>query len=154
MNITQLKQGSLNGLRRQTNECLDNAYNKGYQVGYDIAIANAQETKEEWGKLQYDKGLEDFENLFINEHDYEQFFEDTYGSKEPDYNLYDLVAKYRAKKVLDDFKKWKEEKKKAEEVEKLVDTLRTVTEEYPKEIIVSALSEFGFEVDKLRDENE
>ena len=48
-----------------------------------------------------------------------------------------------------------EEKKKAEEVENyhiLVDTLRTVTEEYPKETIVSALSEFGFEVDKLREE--
>ena len=33
MNITQLKQGSLSGLRRQTNECIDSAYRKGYEDG-------------------------------------------------------------------------------------------------------------------------
>ena len=31
--LTQLHQGSLSGLRRQTNECLDNAYNKGFEDG-------------------------------------------------------------------------------------------------------------------------
>ena len=105
MNITQLKQGSLNGLRKQTNECLDAAYNKGYEEG-------AKNQDEVQYKNGYDNALEDFEKLFIHEHDYEQFFEDTYGSKDPDYNLYDLVAEYGAKKVLNDFKKWQEEKKK------------------------------------------
>lgn len=51
--------------------------------------------------------FEEFENLFIHKTDYKQFFKDTYGAKEPDYNLYDLVAKYGAKKVLDDFIHWK-----------------------------------------------
>lgn len=51
--------------------------------------------------------IEEFENLFIHEHDYKQFFKDTYGDKESDYNLYYLVAKYGAKKVLDDFMHWK-----------------------------------------------
>jgi hypothetical protein len=34
--------------------------------------------------------------------------------------LFDLVAKYGAKKVVNDFKKWQEEKKKAEEETKSV----------------------------------
>ena len=55
--------------------------------------------------------IEEFENLFIHEHDYKQFFKDVYGAKEPDYNLYDLVAKYGAKKVLDDFIRWGKNKK-------------------------------------------
>lgn len=43
MNVTQLRQGSLNGLRRQTNECLENAYNKGYKVGYNEEIAKQKD---------------------------------------------------------------------------------------------------------------
>lgn len=114
MNITQLKHGSLNGLRKQTNECLDAAYNKGYEEG-------AKNQDEVQYKNGYDNALEDFEKIFIHEHDYEQFFEDTYGSKDPDYNLYDLVAEYGAKKVLNDFKKWQEEKKKRDEEIKVGD---------------------------------
>jgi len=50
-NITQLKQGSLSGLRRQTNECLDSAYNKGYEDG----AKNQDEVQYQRG---YNKGLE------------------------------------------------------------------------------------------------
>lgn len=114
-NITQLKQGSLNGLYRQTNECLDSAYSKGFEEGNKIADKDLKEIQDSTYDVAYNKGVEDFENLFVYEHDYEQFFEDTYGSKDPDYNLFDLVVEYGAKKVLNDFKKWQEEKKKAEE---------------------------------------
>lgn len=102
-----------------------NEYQIGYRVGYDMGLLKQRDPR--FVPLQkcpvrledckaYKLGLEDFENLFVHEHDYEQFFENTYGSKEPDYNLYDLVAKYGAKKIIDDFKKWQEEKKKAEEI--------------------------------------
>jgi len=50
--ITQLKQGSLSGLRRQTNECLDSAYNKGYEDG----AKNQDEVQYQKG---YNKGFED-----------------------------------------------------------------------------------------------
>ena len=116
MNKTKLKQGSLKGLRKQTNECLDAAYNKGLEDGNKIADKDLKEIQDSTYDVAYNKGVEDFENLFVHEHDYEQFFEDTYGSKNPDYNLYDLVAKYGAKKVLDDFKNWQEEKKKDAEI--------------------------------------
>ena len=144
--ITELSQGSLNGLRRQLNECIENAYNKGYadgkneprevkavnvedtseyQIGYKVGYAEALKLDEGTPTKDYTSGyntaLKDFENLLVYEHDYEQFFEDTYGSKDPDYNLYDLVAKYGAKKVLNDFKKWQEQKKQDEEEIKVGD---------------------------------
>lgn len=34
MNITKLSQGNLDGVKRQMNECIDNAYRKGHQKGY------------------------------------------------------------------------------------------------------------------------
>lgn len=77
-------------------------------------IENSSESEVE-KQQAYNKGVEDFEELLMYEDDYEQFFEDTYGSKDPAYDLYDLVAKYGAKKVVNDFNKWQEEKKKAEE---------------------------------------
>ena len=99
---------------------LEKAYKNGLEDGKADAIYNTDLT-DELKQAEYNKGLEDFEKLFIYEHDYEQFFEDTYGSKEPDYNLYDLVAEYGAKKVVDDLKKWQKEKKKAEEEIKVGD---------------------------------
>lgn len=51
-NITQLHQGSLNGLRRQTNECIDAAYNKGYEDG-------AKKQDEVQYQKGYEKGYED-----------------------------------------------------------------------------------------------
>lgn len=62
-------------------------------------------------QLSNAKALEEFENLFIYEKDYEDFFEDTYGTKNPDYNLYDLVAKYGIAKVVADFIKWQDSHK-------------------------------------------
>lgn len=135
-NVTQLKQGNMNGLRRQVNECLENAYRRGFddgridayekglEDGNKIADKDLKEIQDSTFDVAYIKGVEDFENLFVHEHDYEQFFEDTYGSKDPNYNLYDLVAKYGAKKVLGDFKKWQEEKKQAEDEVKEGDIVR------------------------------
>jgi hypothetical protein len=100
------------------------AYKNGFEHGKKQAINELPELANKENEIYndgYNKGIEDFENLFVCEHDYEQFFEDTYGSKNPDYNLYDLVAKYGAKKVINDFKKWQEEKKKAEEEIKVGD---------------------------------
>jgi len=57
------------------------------------------------------KSLVEFERLMIHEHDYEKFFEDTWGTKDPDYNLYDLVAKYGAIYVVDKFREWNEGRK-------------------------------------------
>lgn len=94
-------------------------YQIGYKAGRKDGFAYCRyntELTEELKQVEYNKGVEDFENLFVHEHDYEQFFKDTYVSKDPDYNLYDLVAEYGAKKVLKDFKKWQEEKKKADEI--------------------------------------
>ena len=172
MNITQLSQGSLNGLRRQTSECLENAYRKGYEDGKNeprkVKAVNVEDTSEyqigyttgydmgyndgydyEKGKLD---GLEEFENLFINEHDYERFFEDTYGSKDPDYNLYDLVAKYGAKKVVDDLKKWEEKKKDEEESIKVGDIVY-YGEEMLKAIILDIFTEQGVTFAIMLDEN-
>lgn len=48
--ITELSRGSLNGLRRQTNECLKNAYNKGYEDGKkeprEVKAVNVEDTSE------------------------------------------------------------------------------------------------------------
>lgn len=50
MNKTQLRQGSLNGLRRQVSECLDSAYNKGYEDGKkeptEVKAVNVEDTDE------------------------------------------------------------------------------------------------------------
>ena len=49
-NITELKRGSLNGLRRQTNECLVSAYYKGYEDGKkepkEVKAVNVEDTSE------------------------------------------------------------------------------------------------------------
>lgn len=102
----------------------EQAYNKGFEDGNKIADKDLKEIQESTYDVAYNKGVEDFEELFMYEDDYEQFFEDTYGSKDPDYNLYDLVAKYGAKKVVDDFKKWQEEKKKVEKEIKVGDEVK------------------------------
>lgn len=60
-NETQLKQGSLNGLRRQVNECLDSAYNKGYEDGKkeprEVKAVNVEDTNEY--QIGYKVGYED-----------------------------------------------------------------------------------------------
>lgn len=120
---TQLKQGSLNGLRRQTNECLDSAYNKGYEDGKkDFEVSNEQT---EYNK-GYNEGLEEFEKLYINEYDYKDFFKSYDNEDIQNWELYDLVAKYGAKKILDDFKMWQEEKKKAEKEIRVGDEVITI----------------------------
>ena len=66
-NITRLHQGSLNGLRRQINECLDSAYNKGYEDGKkeprEVKAVNVEDTNEY--KIGYKVGYEDGKNEAI-----------------------------------------------------------------------------------------
>ncbi|WP_458457472.1 hypothetical protein [Pseudobutyrivibrio sp.] len=132
-----------------TNVEATNEYQIGYKVGLEdgnkIADKDLKEIQDSTYDVAYTKGVEDFENLFVHEHDYEQFFEDTYGSKDPDYNLYDLVAEYGAKKVLDDFKKWQEEKKKREEEIKVGDEV-VVTFAGFKGIVLSIYSDERYRV--------
>lgn len=67
-NITQLKQGSLNGLRRQINECLDRAYNKGYEDGAkeqdEVQYQNGYKVGQEDG---YSKGIADRKDALFTE---------------------------------------------------------------------------------------
>ena len=118
---------------------------KEYQIGYKVGLEDGNKIADKDIKairlstydVAYSKGVEDFENLFVYEHDYEQFFEDTYGSKDPDYNLYDLVAKYGAKKVIDDLKKWEEKKKAEEESIKVGDEVYLLDKNHP--IVVTSV---------------
>ncbi|MBP5597201.1 MAG: hypothetical protein J6Y02_17595 [Pseudobutyrivibrio sp.] len=68
-NITVLKQGSLNGLLRQTNECLVNAYNKGYQDGKneprEVEEVNVEDTSDY--RIGYKVGYEDGKKQAISE---------------------------------------------------------------------------------------
>lgn len=59
MNKTELKQGSLNGLLRQIRECLDSAYNKGYEDGKKepIKVTNVEDTNEY--QIGYKQGVSD-----------------------------------------------------------------------------------------------
>lgn len=123
-------------------------YNDGYNKGYNSAI-NDYNAMYEW----LHDCFVDFEKFLLEKGFYtdEKFLDGFVVGQ----LMYDLICDHDIAEVIREFKKWQEEKKKAEEVENyhiLVDTLRTVTEEYSKETIVSALSEFGFEVDKLRGE--
>lgn len=154
-NITELSQGSLNGLRRQLNECIENAYNKGYADGKkeprEVKAVNVEDTMEyqigykvghedgaKWAidenakdhQGYYNKGyntaLKDFGNLYVYENDYKEFFLNVYAK--PFYEnvtLFDAVAKYGIEKVMDDFKKWQEQKKQAEEEIKVGDEVIT-----------------------------
>lgn len=157
MNTTQLKQGSLSGLRRQTNECLDSAYNKGYEDGKADAIYNT-DMIDELKQVEYIRGLEDAWKLarkieMLTCGEVRDIFGEKaltqFGDEEPSvFAIINQFSYQESESMINAY----EEKKKAEEVENyhlLVDTLRTVTEEYPKETIVSALSEFGIEVNNV-----
>ena len=109
-----------------------------YKIGYTQAIADYRKFERFFNSVG---GIEVFEDI-----------RNTDGTLS-----IDMILQYLPMPEIMARIKAYEKKKKAEEIENyhiLVDTLRTVTEEYPKETIVSALSEFGFEVDKLRGENE
>ncbi len=102
-----------------------------------------------------------FRGLYTNTDEFKKFLNTKYGYDAylitPEINegaiLYDLICDHDIAEVISEWDKWLEEKKKAEEIENyhlLVDTLRTVTEDYSKDTIVNALSEFGFEVQQLQ----
>ena len=95
-NITELRQGSLNGLRRQTNECLESAYNKGYEDGKKEGI-------ESHGEQEYNRGIEDASNLLAYAD--ERFIRECFPS-ESNWNLFDLNAKYGLAVLIKEFEKW------------------------------------------------
>lgn len=160
----QSKQSSLDELHKQSNECIDNAYRRGFDDGriaqeerhqktqltavtanaesteecqltnkkvYDLlAAANAQETKEEWGKLQYDRGLEDgYQGYrYLNEWFCSTSFYRDESDLFPEYKrrqadtccLEDIITDVGFAEVLKRVKAY-EEKKKAEEEIKIGD---------------------------------
>lgn len=123
-----------------------------YQIGYKMGLEDGAKAQNE---EQYSKGSEDARQTLLN---LLKIPSGEWGSifDQDSYYVEAIFKHYSISEIAERIEAY-EEKKKAEEVENyhiLVDTLRTVTEEYSKEAIVSALSEFGFEVDKLRGEEE
>ena len=117
MNKTQLKQGSLNGLRRQTNECLDNAYNKGYQDGkLDFEESNGQAEYNNG----YKQGIADYRKFekFYNSDGIAMF--DDIRNTDGTLSL-DMILQYLPMREIMTRIKVYEEKKKAEEEIKVGD---------------------------------
>lgn len=120
-NITQLKQGSLNGLRKQTNECLDNAYNKGFEDGKKWAID--ENAKDHQG--YYNKGLEDgYQGYkYINQWFCDNCFFEDEENLFPEYKrrqadtccLEDIITDVGFAEVLNRIKAYEEKKKSEEE---------------------------------------
>ena len=102
---------------------IENAHSCGYQEGYDTA------TKLEWGDVQYTKGYnqaiadynEMIEYIFNNQSEFKDFLFEKYGQ----YGLSDclidiqflndVALEYDMAEITSELKKWREEKKKAEE---------------------------------------
>jgi hypothetical protein len=159
--LTQLHQGSLNGLRRQTNECLENAYNKGYQDG-------KKDLEESNGQAEYNKGYNDaindynmmFKYMFHNIKEFRQFLLDSKyydtemvirGSSTASV-LFDLICDFDIAEVISEFKKWQEEKKKAEEEIKVGDIVY-YGEEMLKAIVLDIVTGQGVSYAIMLDEN-
>ena len=124
------------------------AYKKGFEDGKNEAIYNTElipELKKCNYTLGYNEALEDVSNLiaFCDYHFMQEYYPEEI---EKGYTLCNLNDKYGLAEVLKNWKAYTKQKKEVENYHKLVDTLRTVTDEYPRETIVSALSEFGIEV--------
>lgn len=137
MNTTQLKQGSLSGLRRQTNECLDSAYNKGYEDGKADAIYNT-DMIDELKQVEYIRGynsaINDYNGMIQWLHDctndFKEFMNKKYGydvmyltnpKVDEGVMLYDLICDHDIAEVISEFQKWEEEKKKPEDEIKVGD---------------------------------
>lgn len=141
-NITQLKQGSLSGLRRQTNECLDSAYNKGYedgaknqdevqyQKGYNKGLEDGRaeatyntDLIDELKQVEYIRGLEDVNHAIdvlkdMTVEECEEWFEDCN-------EIGDVVCTFTVQQIIEITKAY-EEKKKAEEEIKVGDEIKSV----------------------------
>lgn len=121
MNITQLKQGSLNGLRKQTNECLDAAYNKGYEDGkkeYKAIFSEeeiynvANKERQEGYNNGYNNGLEDANHAMtvlenMTEIERETWFED-YAS------VGEVVREFTIQRIMKTTKVYEERKSEKE----------------------------------------
>ena len=92
--ITELSRGSLNGLRRQTNECLKNAYNKGYEDGKkeprEVKALNLEDTCEY--QIGYKVGYEDGKKQAISEipkiaNNENEMYNRGYNTAIDDYNM-------------------------------------------------------------------
>lgn len=138
--ITELSRGSLNGLRRQTNECLKNAYNKGYEDGKkeprEVKAVNVEDTSEyqigykvgyEDGtnrNLQgyYNKGLEDVNHALgvlkaMTGTECAEWFENYVG-------IDDVVCTFTIQRIIENTKAYEEKKKAEEESIKVGDVVK------------------------------
>lgn len=129
-----------------------NGRNFGYKIGFSKGM-NQSATRIDLSAdaygigVSYKEALDDVSDLmaFFNC----EFMSECYPEEyKEDYSLYDLNAKYGLAEILEKWKAYTKQQKEVENYHKLVTTLRTVTDEYPRETIVSALSEFGIEVNE------
>lgn len=131
-------------------------YNQGFEDGKNEAIYNTElipELKKCNYTLGYNQALDDASDL-IAFFGY-NFMHECYPEEcEIFYSLYDLNAKYGLAEILEKWKAYTKQQKEVENYHKLVDTLRTITDEYPRETIINALSEFGIEVNESEGVND
>ena len=120
------------------------AYKQGYEDGYCRGIKDTQDSlySEVELKEEYERGLKDarqtmLELLKIPSSERGKMF----GND--DYYYTQIILEHFSIEEINDRIKAYKEKQNAEKYHLLVTTLRTVTDEYPRETIVSALSEFG-----------
>lgn len=136
------------------------AYKQGFEDGKADAVYNT-DLIDELKQAEYTRGLEDgYEGYKYLNHWFcsSCFYEDEdnlfpeYKRRDPDTCcLEDIIADVGFAETLDRVRTYEKKKQTRPEIEnyhKLVDTLRTVTDEYPRETIISALSEFGIEVNE------
>lgn len=148
MNITQLKQGSLNGLRKQTNECLDNAYNKGFEDGKKWAIDENAKDHQGYFDNGYNNAIEDLSHAIkmyfpLNSKERLDYFgtniqTERYAIEFPK----DLIAMAKAY----------EEKKKSEETIKVGDIVY-YGDEMLKAVVLDIATEQGVTYAVMLDEN-
>ncbi len=137
--VTQLKQGNMDGLRRQVNECLENAYRRGFDDGridaYEKGLEDGNKIADKDLKGTYDVAYTKGYNTAINDYnkmiqwlhdctdDFKKFIQVKYGydimyllnSKvDEGVMLYNLICDHDMAEVIGEFQKWIEEKKQAE----------------------------------------
>lgn len=146
-NITELSQGSLDGLKKQVCECIEHAQAEGYKKGYtkgkndghaqgcNIQMEYEKEkidkAKQEGYDTGYNNAFEDLKELWecdnideFMQYKYQCVMEITY-----------MLERHRPQDVIACFKEWRKQKKQAEEEIKIGDEVQFG--KYVKGVIIS-----------------
>lgn len=134
-NITELRKGNLDGLKKQVCECVDHAHAQGYKLGYTKGKndghaqgCNTQmkydktkidETKQESYNEGYNAAINDYKTIvgfihfctlafrvFLVESGFYDDLEKVPTNAED--ILYDIICKWDLREIIDEFKKWQE----------------------------------------------